>query len=193
MIAKTRADQPRGGLVSACLLGWLAAIAIHSLFNHRILPPVAQTLVLLMTLPLAMLAVFERSERATREWVGAGLDLDVELLALVGSEHFAATHFGRYLQRLRDRLPGSIVADMFCLLRLELELSVQAKAVLLAREAGLDVPADDDLAASLAEREHLEGSIGRAGLLALQPLQVTGRKDRWHRHVLQQRRRLTSS
>ena len=188
MIAKTGADRPRGGLVSACLIGWLAAVAIHSLFNHRILPPVAQTLVLLVALPLAMLSVFERSERATREWIGAGLDLDVELLALVGSEHFAATHFGRYLERLRERLPGSVVADMFCLLRLELELSVQAKAMLLAREAGLDVPVDEDLSASLAERDHLERSIGRAGLLALQPLHVTGRKDRWHRHVLNERR-----
>jgi RsiW-degrading membrane proteinase PrsW (M82 family) len=188
MIAKTGADRPRGGLVSASLLGWVAAVAIHSSFNHRILPPVAQTLVLLVTLPLAMLSVFERSERATREWVGAGLDLDVELLALIGSEHFAATHFGRYLQRLRERLPGTVVADMFCLLRLELELSVQAKAMLLAREAGLDVPVDEDLAASLAEREYLERSIGRAGLLALQPLQVTGRRDRWHRHVLGLRR-----
>jgi RsiW-degrading membrane proteinase PrsW (M82 family) len=188
MIAKTGADRPRGGLVSASLLGWVAAVAIHSSFNHRILPPVAQTLVLLVTLPLAMLSVFERSERATREWVGAGLDLDVELLALIGSEHFAATHFGRYLQRLRERLPGTVIADMFCLLRLELELSVQAKAMLLAREAGLDVPVDEDLAASLAEREYLERSIGRAGLLALQPLQVTGRRDRWHRHVLGLRR-----
>jgi protease PrsW len=188
MIAKTGADRPRGGFVPACLIGWAAAVGIHSLFNHRILPPVAQTLVLLVTLPLALLSVFERSERATREWVGAGLDLDVELLALIGSEHFAATHFGRYLQRLRERLPGTVVADMFCLLRLELELSVQAKAMLLAREAGMDVPADEDLAASLAEREYLERSIGRAGLLALQPLQVTGRRDRWHRHVLGQRR-----
>ena len=77
---------------------------------------------------------------------------------------------------------------MFCLLRLELELSVQAKALVLAREAGLDLPADDDLETCLAEREYLERSIGRTGLLALQPLQVTGRKDRWHRHVLGQRR-----
>ena len=41
------------------------------------------------------------------------------------------------------------------------------------------------LAASLAEREYLQQSIGRTGLLALRPLQVTGLRDRWHRHVLQ--------
>ena len=94
----------------------------------------------------------------------------------VGSEHFAVTHFGRYLQQLRERTPGPIVADMFCLLRLELELAVQAKALLIAREAGVDVPVDDDLEAILAERRYLHRSIGRIGLLALKPLgsRVTG-------------------
>ena len=133
-----------------------------------------------------MLWVFARSERSTREWVGAGLDLDVELLALVASESFVLTHFGRYLQELRARMPGPVVADMFCLLRLELELSVQAKAMLLAREAGLDVPVDEDLAASLEERRYLHQSIGTLGLLALKPLQVTSDRDTWHRHLLQQ-------
>jgi hypothetical protein len=76
---------------------------------------------------------------------------------------------------------------MFCLLRLELELSVQAKALLLAREAGLDLPVDDDLEASLAERRYLQRSIGKTALVALKPLQVTSRRDEWHRHLLQQR------
>jgi hypothetical protein len=163
-------------------------MAIHSVYNHRFLPPVAQTLLLLIVLPLLVLWVYARSERATREWVGAGLDLDMELLSLVTSETFTVTQFGRYLQELRSRMPGPVVADMFCLLRLELELSVQAKAMLLARQNGLEVPVDDDLAASLAERRYLQHSIGTVGLLALKPLQVTSYRDTWHRHLLQQRR-----
>ena len=188
MLSKTYADRRRDRLAIAFLPGWAAAIAIHSTFNHRLLPPVAQTLVLLIALPLLVLWVFARSERATREWVGAGLDLDMELLALVASDGFVRTHFGRYLQELRTRMPGPVVADMFCLLRLELELSVQAKAVLLARQAGVEVPVDDDLEATLAERRYLHQTIGTLGLLALKPLQVTSHRDTWHRHVLQQRR-----
>lgn len=188
MLSKTYADRRRDRLAMAFLPGWAAAVAIHSTFNHRLLPPVAQTLVLLIALPLLVLWVFARSERSTREWVGAGLDLDVELLALVASDSFVLTHFGRYLQELRTRMPGPVVADMFCLLRLELELSVQAKAMLLAREAGVEVPVDDDLEASLAERRYLHQTIGTLGLLALKPLQVTSHRDTWHRHVLQQRR-----
>lgn len=188
ILSKARADQRRDRLALAFLPGWTAAIVIHSTFNHRWLPAVAQTLLLLVALPLLVLWVFARSERSTREWIGAGLDLDVELLALVTSEGFVTTPFGRHLQQLRARMPGPVVADMLCLLRLELELSVQAKAMLLAREAGVDVPVDSDLEASLAERSYLERSIGTVGLLALKPLQVTSYRDTWHRHLLKQRR-----
>jgi len=184
MVSKTLTDRRSDRPVIAFVPGWVGAVACHSLFNHRLLPAVAQTLVVLTVLPLLVLAVFARSERATREWIGAGMDIDLELLALVASESFGVTRFGRYLHDLRTRLPGPVVADMFCLLRLELELSIQAKAMLMAREAGLELIGDDDLEASLAERRFLHQSIGAAGMLALKPLQVTSHRDRWHRHVL---------
>jgi hypothetical protein len=56
--------------------------------------------------------------------------------------------------------------------------------MLMAREAGLELEADDDLESSLAERRHLHHSIGATGLLALKPLQVTSHRDAWRRHVL---------
>ena len=133
-----------------------------------------------------MVAVFERSERATREWVGAGLDLDLTLLQLVMSDGFQATRFGTYLRTLPSHFEGAVVADMFCLLRIELELAVQAKAWLIAHEASLDSPGYDDLHAALAERAYLRRSIGRTGLLALEPLRVTSHRDYWHSHLLAQ-------
>ena len=164
--------------------GWAAAVALHAAFNSAVLPPFVEMLVLLIVVPLIVVRVFDWSERSTREWVGAGLDLDVELLDLVTSEHFRATHFGSYLEQLRERFPGPIVADMFCLLRLNLELSAQAKGRLLARSAGLDLPADGDTAAAFAEIRFLRHSIGRTGLLALEPMNVTSDRDAWHGHVL---------
>ena len=184
LVAKTIAD--RSGALSgrAVVPAWLLAVVIHSAFNHLPLPPLAMTAVLLLVLPLVVLVVFQRSERVTRDWVGAGLDLDLELLELVRSEHFAFTRFGQYLQELRGRFGGKAAADMFCLLRLELELSVQAKAMLVAREAGLTIPPTEDLRISLRELEFLQSSIGRVGLLALKPLQVTTGRDRWLRHLM---------
>lgn len=184
IVAKTLAERWTERPMLGVLPGLGAAIAVHSLFNHRFLPPLAETLVLLVALPLLVLVVFERSERATREWIGAGLDLDIVLIDLLSSPEFVLTRFGTYLQELRTRMPGPVVADMFCLLRLELELSAQAKGLLLAREAGLELPVDADLEAALAERHALEASIGKAGLLALGPLRVTSHRDKWHRQLL---------
>lgn len=189
MMARTGIERRRKWTALAFLPGFAAAVAIHSASNHLLLQPVAQMLVIMTLLPAAVVWTFDRSERATREWVGAGLDLDLEVLQLVTSEHFAATRFGQYLEQLRARFPGTVAADMYCLLRLELELAVQAKALIMARGAGLTMQVGDDLEAALAERTVLRASIGRTGLLALRPLQITSRRDDWHRHVLNQNRK----
>ena len=84
--SQTLADRYRHRLALAFAPGLVAAIVLHSAYNHRVLPPIAEMLVLLIVVPLIVLATYEYSERATREWVGAGLDLDIELLALVSSD-----------------------------------------------------------------------------------------------------------
>lgn len=174
----------RGALV---LVPGVAGVAvIHSVFNHLLVSPLLAATFLLLVLPLAVIAVFGRSERVTREWIGDGMDLDVELLNLLTSTYFGTTRIGRYLQELKTRFPGPIVADMFCLLQLDLELSIRAKGMLMAREQGLDLPPDPDLRARLDERAYLHKSIGPTGLLALHPLQVTNDRDDWLRYLLHQ-------
>lgn len=166
------------------LPGLVAAMILHSAFNHALVSPVLAAAILVLVLPLVVLFVFHRSEKKTREWVGDGLDLDVELLALVRSPVFGATRFGRYLEELRERFPGPVVADMFCLLQLDLELAIRAKGLLMAREAGIELPPDENLRSQLAEREYLEHAIGQTGMLALRPLQVTSDRDDWHQYLL---------
>jgi protease PrsW len=184
LAAKTLGDRyPRYGLWAA-VPGWAAAVTIHSAFNHALVSPLLAAALLMLVLPLVVIALFAQSDRMTREWVGDGLDLDMELLQLVTSAHFGNTRLGRYLTELQSRFPGPVVADMFCLLQLDLELSIRAKGMLLAREAGLEVPVDDDLRARLVERRYLQRAIGRTGLLALHPLQVTSGRDDWHQYLL---------
>jgi len=185
IVGKAVADRhPR--LRVPILPGVALAVLTHSIYNHLLVYPAVAAVAMLVALPVIVVAVFERSEKATREWVGAGLDLDLTLLQLVMSDGFQATRFGSYLRALPSHFEGVVVADMFCLLRIELELAVQAKAWLIAHEAGLDLPVDDDLRAALAERDHLRQSIGRTGLLALEPLRVTSDRDYWNRHLLSQ-------
>ena len=184
MLAQTASDRHPNHFVKVFVPGWLAAVAIHSGFNHVPLPPVAMTALLLVALPAIVLFVFQRSEAVTRDWVSAGLDLDLMMLDVFSSETFSYTKFGRYLQELRDRFPGPVVADMLCLLRIELELSVQAKAAVMVREAGVILPVHDDARHALAEVQYLRSSIGATGVLALQPFGVTSHRDDWHRNLL---------
>ena len=182
IVAKALVDHRTVAL--SIIAGIGSAIAMHSAYNHLLVFPALAPMLTLVVMPIIMVAVFERSERATREWVGAGLDLDLTLLQLVMSDGFQSTRFGKYLSRLPERFDGHVVADMFCLLRIELELAVQAKARLIAQQAGLELPVDDDVRAALAERTYLRRSIGRTGLLALEPLRVTSHRDYWNQYLL---------
>jgi RsiW-degrading membrane proteinase PrsW (M82 family) len=184
IVAKSLGDRYPGRGALAVLPGLAVAIALHSVFNHALVSPVLEASMLIFVLPLVVMVVFGRSERKTREWVGDGLDLDVELLDLVRSAHFGTTRLGRYLDELKTRFPGPIVADMFCLLQLDLELAIRAKGLLMARDAGLQVPVDPAVKDRLAERAYLRKTIGKTGLIALRPLQVTSAKDDWHEYLL---------
>ena len=184
MLTQTATERHPETEVVGFFPGWVAAVAIHAAFNLLPFSPVAMTATLLIALPLIVLWVFQRSEQATREWVGAGLDLDLMLHDTFASEALAHTRFGAYLEELRQRFPGPVVADMLCLLRVELELSIQAKAVLIARDAGVTMAEHPDARAAVEEIRSLRSSIGPTGLLALGPVHVTSHRDDWHRYLL---------
>ena len=97
------------------------------------------------------------------------------------------TPAGEYLGSLRNRFPGPTVADMLCLLEIRLELAMRVKGLLLARAAGLEVPADALVLANLEELRFLERSIGPTGRLAMRPLLPEGR-ERWQIRLLEGQR-----
>jgi RsiW-degrading membrane proteinase PrsW (M82 family) len=166
------------------LPGLVVAIVIHSLYNHLPLNPLLTTALMVLTLPLLVFAVFERSERATRDWLGTGLDGDVERLEQILNGEVQNTPVGEYLESVRARFTGTVLADMLCLLRIHLELSLRAKGILIARAAGVEVPPAPDVKANLEELRYLERSIGPTGRLALQPLLRTTSRDLWQVHAL---------
>jgi len=165
--------------------GLAAAIALHSLYNHAFVTPIVATLVVVVTVPLFMWAVFERSERAVGDWLGRGFDADAALLASIGSGDFPDSPAGRYLATLRARFAGPVVADLLCYLRLHTELALRAKGLLMMRENGFDVPLDGETREKLVELRYLERSIGATGRLALKPMLHGSPRDLWQLTVLQ--------
>jgi len=166
------------------LPGFGLAVVMHSVYNHFLVSPVLGAASLVIGVPLTTIAVFRRSEQALEQWLDLGFDTDAEMLESFHSGAFAETRVGTYLVALRERFPPEVVADMFCLLQLQVELSIHAKGLLLMRRQGFDVPAAPDVPEKLAEIAYLEGSIGRTGRLAIKPFLRRGRRDVWEGHLL---------
>lgn len=179
IIAKQLMERNPGRGMLAYLPGLGAAIVIHSVFNHFFVSPLISTFVVLVTLPLLIMIAFRQSERATRTWLGVGFDSDQSLLEMIKSGSLLENRIGQYLQTLQDKFPRETVVDMLCYLQVHLELSIRAKGLLLLREAGFEIPPDEETNAQFAELHFLEKSLGKTGLLALHPFLHARSKDLW--------------
>jgi len=183
ILSKSLTDRRGSGSLGLFLPGIALATAAHALFNHVLLNPFVSTAVMLIAMPLLVGLVYERSDKGTRDWLGVGLDADVELLDSIESGRIADTPVGAYLTSL-NRFSGPVVADMLCLLRIHLELSLRAKGILIARAAGVEVPVDIQVRENFQEMKYLERSIGKTGKIAILPFMRTSNRDLWQLYML---------
>jgi protease PrsW len=164
--------------------GLVAAILLHSAFNHFFLSPFASTLGIAVAFPLLMSLVFTRSDAALGEWLGKGFDADAQTLETIESGRLPDSPIGRYLEELKSKFEGPVLADLLCYLRLHTELALRAKGILMMRESGFDAPVDEATREKFAELRYLERSIGRTGLLAIRPMLHMSHKDLWQLYML---------
>jgi RsiW-degrading membrane proteinase PrsW (M82 family) len=166
------------------LPGLMLAVLLHSVFNHFLVAPVLQTLGTLLILPPLLRLVFQRSARTMHEWLELDFDADARLIAMITSGEFTDTRIGRFLQDLRDKFDGPVVVDMLCYLRVYTELAIRAKASLMARENGIELPVGERTREKFEELRFLEQSIGKTGCLAMKPFLLMERKDLWQMQVI---------
>jgi RsiW-degrading membrane proteinase PrsW (M82 family) len=185
VLTKELSDQHDRSVALAALPGLVLAVIVHSLYNHLLLPDVLNAAIVLFASPLFLLAVFSYSERATRAWLGSGFDTEAQLLEMVMSSELPQSPVGRYLHSLRHAMAGPVLGDILCLLRIQLELSIRGKGILLAREAGLELDVGEDTRAKLEELRFLEGSVGAAGRMALHPVLRMDRRELWQNYNLE--------
>lgn len=165
--------------------GFIFAFGLHSFFNHFLLSPIILTLLQLIVLPLVIAYVFYKSENTLKEWMESGMDTDVELLEQINEGIVSNTHLGEYLKSLEKSFAGPVIVDMLCYVKNHIELSIQAKGVLLMKQAGIPVMLDDDTKDKLKEIKFLEKSIGQTGKLAISPILHTSTRDLWQLYMLE--------
>lgn len=188
IIAKMGVDRWKGATrrILSVTLGLAVAMAIHIAYNNLILPPVQSSMVVFVTIPIIIMAAFAYSERQTRAWLGDGLAKDAEILELLMKGDLPSSRIGEYLTSLREHFEGPVMADLINYLRLHLELSAQAKGVLMMKEYGLTPQIDPYLDSYFEELEYLKKSIGKTGVMALHPLLDMSDRDLWQMRLLRE-------
>lgn len=179
IISKDLLDRKEWHISLILLPGLGAAILLHALFNMFILPPTTSTLFIILVLPPVFYAVFKKSEQNTREWLGTGLDSDMEVLRILMAGNLSESKIGHYIQSIQDKFPPAVVGDIICYLRVYLELSIKAKGILILKESGLEMPIEPEVEAQFEELNYLDKQIGKTGKLAIQPLLKINNTDLW--------------
>ena len=164
--------------------GLIVAAIIHSVYNHFFLPPLITTAVMLIVQPLLIMLCFGQSEKATEHWLGTGLDTDLETFEAISHGKILETKVGKYLESLNDHFPYNVVADLFEYLKIHLELSMQAKGILLARKLGVITQPDENTKSMFDVLKALDERIGPTAKLAIQPFLRRSSRELWEIHML---------
>ena len=188
IISKDLSDRKEWPAALVFLPGLLAAVALHALFNMFILPPLTSAMLIIILLPPIFLMVFKQSEQNTRNWLGTGLDSDMEMLRIVMAGNISESRVGNYLVSIQNKFTPAVVGDIICYLRVYLELSIKAKGILIMKESGFDLPPDPEIEAQFIELNYLEDHIGKTGKLAMQPLLKLNNTDLWQLSMMQTNR-----
>jgi len=184
IIFKNVSDRSSSGKLAAFFPGFLIAACLHSFYNHFFFGPVISTVLIIALLPVVMIAVFQRSETSLRQWLRVGFDSDQELLEMLMSGSLMETPVGMYMGSLQTKFQPEVVVDMVCYLRIHVELSIEAKGILLMRQSGFELPPDPGVKEKFSELRSLAKNIGQTGKLALLPFLHTSDRELWQLHML---------
>lgn len=186
IILKSLKQRENRGRWTASIIAFAMACILHSAYNHAIyeIPPLILAASLIVIAPVLISLVFAQSEKQTRTWLGSGFDTDQELMKLFVSGELSKSRIGEYLTSLKGHFEGTIVADMLCLVRIRVELSIRAKGLLMMREAGFEPKPDEVVRAKFEELAYLEKTIGKTGLLAIEPILKWSSQDLWQLNML---------
>lgn len=161
------------------VIAYLVIAIIHSAFNHFFVNPVLQTLLIIILLPVLFLIIISGHNKHLHKWLEIEFGTEVELLCMINKGQFSSTRSGEYLVSIKDRFKPEQILDMYCYIKLYLELSIKAKRNIMLKESGFDPIIEEDVKDKLTELSALRKCIGTVGEMALSPLIRMNYRNLW--------------
>ena len=167
------------------LPGLIAAVLLHSVFNHFPVSPVLSTATTLLILPTLLFMLFERNTASIHQFLEHDFEAHKKLLRQIEHGELTQCEAGRFLLDLQKTASGSHASEMVYYFHLHTELILSAEQLLLAREEGIEIDVDKTTIDKLTEMHHLEKEIGKAAMHTLRPHLHFSSKELWEVHLLE--------
>src|SRR5690606_21574376 len=135
------------------------AFILHSFYNSFFFSPYLQTILILIIFVGAVYIIFSQNEKSVHKWIEDEFDSEIILIQEFNSGNLKDTHTGKYINEIKSRFSPFIVFDMLCLIGLSLELSIQAKVMLMLQNSEIKLPFDAELDSKIKEYFTLQKNI----------------------------------
>ena len=167
--------------------GYIAAVAIHMVFNQFPEEPLLAMLGASIFAPVAILVIFQFGTAEAQKWLVAERAQHQQQYEALRDGDWPDSVFGRRVGEFAGRFDQATKDKVRRFWELQAWLVMQAEETLLEEAAG-DVDFDPDaIRRAFGEREMIEGELGRARIVALNELLPFSRNDYWELSELRQR------
>ena len=167
--------------------GYLAAVAIHMLFNQFPDEPLLAMLGASMFAPLAILGIFHFGTTEAQKWLATESAQHREQHQALSAGKWPDSPSGRAVAKFAERFDPATAGRIRRFWELQAWLVLQAEETLLEEASG-DVELDEDaVQKAFGERQMIQGELGRARMADLKELLPFSRNDYWELSELKQR------
>jgi RsiW-degrading membrane proteinase PrsW (M82 family) len=167
--------------------GYLAAVAIHVVFNQFPDRPMLAMMGAIVVAPIAVLAIFHGGTAEAERWLQCEFKEHRAQLEALRSGSWPDGASGRKIGALAERLGPEAAKRIRRYWELQAWLVVEAEETLLEQVAGqvsIDKP---EIRAAFVELDGLKRALGKSSFAALKPLLPFSRNDYWEVSELRQR------
>jgi RsiW-degrading membrane proteinase PrsW (M82 family) len=167
--------------------GYLAAVALHTIFNQFPDHPLSAMLGAWMVAPLALVLIFYFATTETQRWLAVEYAAHREQLEALRSGHWPDNPSGRKIAALAARLDPESVKRVRRYWELQAWLVTEAEETLMEEAAGDAVVDKAAVHSAFAELAGLRQALGRSTFTAFKALLPFSRNDYWEVSELRQR------
>jgi protease PrsW len=158
--------------------GLLAAMAVHSAFNHFPHQPILIMAATMLLIPLTVFMTLTRSERATQQWLKADEAAHRQALEDIRSGRFAESEAGQAIRQSVARF-GAAASDATAYVELKMELVLRAEELIHASQAGAAIEVGQAEREKFERLDELELRLGKLVTTAINSRLGFTRNDLW--------------